>query len=230
MKYVRVVVAVEDDQLDRLADYLSCFIETDEIPSEFVVDPANTSNPIQGAYSTAAYDTREDALGIDWAEEGAPSIPVEAIGELATMILEASSEEDVLDHCRLIEHLAVVVPVRFLGALCDALELCPIHHCDAAICVRINVNLRLLPGVQTERVEVPLPRPKGDGLTTDVHREAVFLHDKFVGEIRYLARRREHETDYGWVPVGGRSRTLSTKAEAIDRLFVMKGIGEGLAT
>lgn len=56
--------------------------------------------------------------------------------------------------------------------------------------MRINVDNRRLPGVQSERVEVPLPRPKGNGLTVDVHSEAVYLDDKLVGEIRYLARRR----------------------------------------
>lgn len=88
--------------------------------------------------------------------------------------------------------------------------------------MRTRVSNQLLPGVEVERVELtPTTR---ESETTTLYREDVYVDGRKIGQIRYLARRRSSSTEYGWVPVGGRSSTWSSKIDAIRRLFIMKGI------
>jgi hypothetical protein len=69
MKYVRVILAVQDEDVPKLQDYLSCFIETEVVPLE--LDTSNgedNENPIQGAYTSDMYETREEAIHGKWSQ------------------------------------------------------------------------------------------------------------------------------------------------------------------
>ena len=56
MKYVRVVLAVEEEDLPSLYNQLDEFIEDGDFDDE------KFYNPVQGAYVSTPYDTRDDAL------------------------------------------------------------------------------------------------------------------------------------------------------------------------
>jgi hypothetical protein len=72
MRYYRVVLAVKDEDAEKFREYLDCFIETEAIPFEFDTTGTRWSrrapNPIQGAYVSASYDTREKATHANWIE------------------------------------------------------------------------------------------------------------------------------------------------------------------
>lgn len=63
MKYIRVVLAVEDEDIEELADQLDVFIE----------DPAN--NPIVGAYVSDWYVDRKQALYGLWKDPVNDTLP-----------------------------------------------------------------------------------------------------------------------------------------------------------
>lgn len=128
MKYVRIVVAVEDDRLEDLDNYLTCFLETDEIPEDFVVDPKSTSNPIQGSYSSTPYDDRDEAIRGQWIDATTTDSSPDTLA-LAEFIVDSE-----VDHPEIVEHLVPFMTKAAIVDLCERLELCPIHHCDAAIC------------------------------------------------------------------------------------------------
>jgi hypothetical protein len=69
MKFVRVVLAVDNKDIERFKAYLDCFIEADKIPLEFESIHDSTYNPIQGAYVSNVYGEREDALHGPWLEQ-----------------------------------------------------------------------------------------------------------------------------------------------------------------
>jgi hypothetical protein len=62
MKYIRVVFAVEEKDIDLFDTALEIFIESDECQ----VIEGIVHNPIQGAYVSNKYDTRGGAIYGPW--------------------------------------------------------------------------------------------------------------------------------------------------------------------
>lgn len=138
MKFVRVILAVDDDQLEAFDDYMTCVIEADEIPDAFVVDA--TSNPIVGAYTSGVYDDRDAAINGDWippdgnvVENAPPETP-------DTTPLAKHIVEEEIDGQALVGFLVPFMTRTAIAALCLRLDICPIHHVDAEICADDGVT------------------------------------------------------------------------------------------
>lgn len=65
MKYIRIVVAVEDEDEQQFREALDTFIESDEYFADNQGAPVEY-NHIQGAYVSIGYPTREAAIGENW--------------------------------------------------------------------------------------------------------------------------------------------------------------------
>jgi hypothetical protein len=61
-----VVLAAEEADVERLKEYLDAFVDCDHMPREFAAEPELQRNPIQGAYVSTPYSTRDNALYGPW--------------------------------------------------------------------------------------------------------------------------------------------------------------------
>ena len=66
MKYVRVVLAVRDEDLERFEEVLDWYIEADQYEAGF-------ESHIEGAYVSAPYETREEGLNAPFENRPLPA-------------------------------------------------------------------------------------------------------------------------------------------------------------